>query len=67
LEQYKRANVNKCIAWCEKYEIPYNAHHACFQSTNIFLHKSIQQPSVGGSARVSTASTGASIGMTSYS
>ena len=46
LEQYKRANVNKCIAWCEKYEIPHNAHHACFQSTNIFLHKSI--PMVGG-------------------
>lgn len=42
LEQYKRANVNKCIAWCEKYDIPYNAQHACFQSTNIFLHKSIQ-------------------------
>jgi 23S rRNA U2552 (ribose-2'-O)-methylase RlmE/FtsJ len=41
LEQYKRANVNKCISWCEKYEIPHNAHHACFQSTNIFLHKSI--------------------------
>ncbi len=42
LEQYKRTNVNKCIAWCEKYDIPYNAQHACFQSTNIFLHKSIQ-------------------------
>jgi len=41
LEQYKRANVTKCIAWCEKYEIPHNIHHACFQSTNIFLHKSI--------------------------
>ena len=41
LEQYKRSNVNKCIAWCEKYEIPHNAQHACFQSTNIFLHKSI--------------------------
>jgi 23S rRNA U2552 (ribose-2'-O)-methylase RlmE/FtsJ len=41
LEQYKRANVNKCISWCEKYEIPHNANHACFQSTNIFLHKSI--------------------------
>jgi hypothetical protein len=41
LEQYKRANVNKCIAWCEKYDIPHNIHHACFQSTNIFLHKSI--------------------------
>ncbi len=41
LEQYKRANVIKCIAWCEKYDIPHNIHHACFQSTNIFLHKSI--------------------------
>jgi len=41
LEQYKRANVNKCISWCEKYEIPHNTNHACFQSTNIFLHKSI--------------------------
>jgi 23S rRNA U2552 (ribose-2'-O)-methylase RlmE/FtsJ len=43
LEQYKRANVSKCISWCEKYEIPHNANHSCFQSTNIFLHKSIQQ------------------------
>jgi 23S rRNA U2552 (ribose-2'-O)-methylase RlmE/FtsJ len=50
LEQYKRANVNKCIAWCEKYDIPHNAHHACFQSTNIFLHKSI--PMVVGSVGV---------------
>jgi 23S rRNA U2552 (ribose-2'-O)-methylase RlmE/FtsJ len=41
LEQYKRTNVNKCIAWCEKYDIPHNINHACFQSTNIFLHKSI--------------------------
>jgi 23S rRNA U2552 (ribose-2'-O)-methylase RlmE/FtsJ len=48
LEQYKRSNVNKCIAWCEKYEIPHNAHHACFQSTNIFLHKSI--PSAAAAA-----------------
>jgi hypothetical protein len=56
LEQYKRANVNKCIAWCEKYEIPYNAHHACFQSTNIFLHKSIQQPSGNIGIRLNNAS-----------
>ena len=41
LEQYKRANVMKCIAWCEKYDIPHNTQHACFQSTNIFLHKSM--------------------------
>ena len=53
LEQYKRANVNKCIAWCEKYDIPYNAQHACFQSTNIFLHKSIQPPA-NGNMRLNT-------------
>jgi 23S rRNA U2552 (ribose-2'-O)-methylase RlmE/FtsJ len=41
LEQYKRTNVMKCIAWCEKYDIPHNTQHACFQSTNIFLHKSM--------------------------
>ena len=52
LEQYKRANVNKCIAWCEKYEIPHNAHHACFQSTNIFLHKSIPMVVGGGGVGV---------------
>ena len=53
LEQYKRTNVNKCIAWCEKYDIPYNAQHACFQSTNIFLHKSIQ-PAANANMRLNT-------------
>lgn len=42
LEQYKKANINKCIAWCEHYEIPYHIHHAMNHSTNIFLHKSVQ-------------------------
>jgi len=46
LEQYKRTNVSKCISWCEKYEIPHNAHHSCIQSTNIFLHKSLQQTNI---------------------
>jgi len=55
LEQYKRANVNKCIAWCEKYDIPHNIHHACFQSTNIFLHKSI--PASSGSASASASAS----------
>ena len=41
LEQYKKANVNKCIAWCEHYDIPYHVYHAANQSTNIFLHKSV--------------------------
>ena len=53
LEQYKRANVNKCIAWCEKYDIPHNIHHACFQSTNIFLHKSIPASSASTSTYTS--------------
>ena len=65
LEQYKRANVNKCIAWCEKYDIPHNINHACFQSTNIFLHKSIPASSTSASsasASSTSASTGASTG-----
>lgn len=40
LEQYKKTNINKCIAWCEHYDIPYHVYHAANQSTNIFLHKS---------------------------
>lgn len=40
LEQYKKSNINRCIAWCEHYEIPYHIYHATIQSTNIFLHKS---------------------------
>jgi 23S rRNA U2552 (ribose-2'-O)-methylase RlmE/FtsJ len=62
LEQYKRANVNKCIAWCEKYDIPYNAQHACFQSTNIFLHKSIQPP-VNGNIGLNSSHGGSGIGV----
>jgi len=58
LEQYKRANVNKCIAWCEKYDIPYHLHHASFQSTNIFLHKSITaSASASASASAATSSS----------
>jgi 23S rRNA U2552 (ribose-2'-O)-methylase RlmE/FtsJ len=41
LEQYKKTNINKCIAWCEHYDIPYHVYHAANQSTNIFLHKSV--------------------------
>jgi hypothetical protein len=63
LEQYKRANVNKCIAWCEKYEIPHNAHHACFQSTNIFLHKSIPMVVGGGSGGGGGGGVGVGVGM----
>jgi hypothetical protein len=54
LEQYKKVNVNKCIAWCEQYEIPYHVYHAANQSTNIFLHKSVH--SLAASATATAAS-----------
>jgi len=54
LEQYKKVNVNKCIAWCEQYEIPYHFYHAANQSTNIFLHKSVH--SLAASATATAAS-----------
>ena len=57
LEQYKRANVNKCIAWCEKYDIPYHLHHASFQSTNIFLHKSITASAAAATSATRSTST----------
>jgi hypothetical protein len=39
IEQYKKANVMKCIAWCEHYGIPYHKQNAILQTTNIFLHR----------------------------
>ena len=56
LEQYKKANVLKCIAWCEHYEIPYHVYHTTIQSTNIFLHRS-----VSGGAATATAPATASV------
>ena len=58
LEQYKKTNVSKCIAWCEHYEIPYNVYHATIQSTNIFLHRSV---GIGAAAVVTTTTTGATV------
>lgn len=55
LDQYKKINVNKCIAWCEYYEIPYHIHHATIQSTNIFLNKSVTTGSTILGAEVSSA------------
>jgi 23S rRNA U2552 (ribose-2'-O)-methylase RlmE/FtsJ len=52
LEQYKKANVLKCIAWCEHYEIPYNVYHTTIQSTNIFLHRSVSGGAVTATASV---------------
>jgi hypothetical protein len=40
LEQYKKTNVGKCIAWCEHYGIPYHKQNVLLQTTNIFLHRS---------------------------
>ena len=39
LEQYKKTNVGKCIAWCEHYGIPYHKQNVLLQTTNIFLHR----------------------------
>lgn len=39
LDQFKKVNINKCVAWCEYYNIPYNVHHQTIQATNIFLHR----------------------------
>ena len=40
IEQYKKTNVGKCIAWCEHYGIPYHKQNVILQTTNIFLHRS---------------------------
>jgi 23S rRNA U2552 (ribose-2'-O)-methylase RlmE/FtsJ len=39
LEQYKKQNIQKCISWCEKYNIPYYNQNVITQSGNIFLHR----------------------------
>ena len=39
IEQYKKTNVSKCIAWCEHYGIPYHKQNVILQTTNIFLHR----------------------------
>jgi 23S rRNA U2552 (ribose-2'-O)-methylase RlmE/FtsJ len=39
LEQYKKTNVGKCMAWCEHYGIPYHKQNVLLQTTNIFLHR----------------------------
>jgi len=54
LDHYKKTNVNKCIAWCEYYEIPYHFHHATIQSTNIFLNKSVMTGATIVGAEVSS-------------
>ena len=34
LDAMKKANIGKCIAWCQKYKLPYNR---TIQTTNVFL------------------------------
>ena len=67
LDQYKKANVNKCIAWCEYYEIPYHIHHATIQSTNIFLHRTTNMQSALSLAPGATGSQGATTASVSVS
>ena len=40
IEQYKKLNIQKCISWCEKYNIPYFKQNCSSVSGgNIFLHR----------------------------
>jgi 23S rRNA U2552 (ribose-2'-O)-methylase RlmE/FtsJ len=39
IEQYKKLNIQKCISWCEKYNIPYFKQTASVSGGNIFLHR----------------------------
>jgi len=39
IEHYKRQNIQKCIAWCEKYNIPYFKQTSAVSGGNIFLHR----------------------------
>ena len=34
VDAMKKANIGKCIAWCQKYKLPYNR---TIQTTNVFL------------------------------
>lgn len=67
LDQYKKTNVNKCIAWCEYYEIPYHIHHATIQSTNIFLHRTTNMQSALSIAAAATGSQGTTTASVSVS
>ena len=62
LDQYKKTNINKCVAWCEYYDIPYNVHHQTIQSTNIFLHRTATMTAAAAAATtVATGSTAATV------
>lgn len=39
IEQYKKQNIQKCIHWCERYNIPYFKQIAGIPGGNIFLHR----------------------------
>ena len=39
IEQYKKQNIQKCINWCERYNIPYFKQIAGIPGGNIFLHR----------------------------
>ena len=40
IENLKRSNIQKCIQWCEKHEIPYNKF---IDKTNIFLNNKTKE------------------------
>ena len=39
IEQYKKQNIQKCINWCERYNIPYFKQTVGIPGGNIFLHR----------------------------
>jgi len=39
IEQYKKQNIQKCIYWCERYNIPYFKQIPGIPGGNIFLHR----------------------------
>jgi hypothetical protein len=61
LDQYKKTNINKCVAWCEYYDIPYNVHHQTIQSTNIFLHRTATMTTATATVAAATGSTVATV------
>ena len=45
LESMKRANVQRCVTWCQKYKV---AHHKGISNSNIFLTRSSEGKSDSG-------------------
>jgi hypothetical protein len=38
VDVYKKAHIQKCVDWCERYNIPYNKHSV---TINTFMHANL--------------------------